>query len=230
MANARRILVVDDDEDILLLLGTLLAAAGYEPLPHRDGRSALRAFHERPADLVVLDLSMPDLDGFGTLERIRDISDVPVIVLTASDGEVNKVRGLRSGADDYVVKPFGRQELLARIEQLLRRAPAQELLEHYDDGALEIDFAGRSVVHRGLPIRLTPLEFRVLAALARHAGQVLSPDQVLEQAWGTTVGVSPEQVKLYVSYLRRKLGKAPDGSSPIETLRGFGYRYVPPSG
>ncbi|HKI93523.1 MAG TPA: response regulator, partial [Gaiellaceae bacterium] len=102
MATSRRIFVVDDDEDILLLLGTLLAAAGYEPLAYRDGRSALRAFHERPADLVVLDLSMPSLDGFATLERIRDISDVPVIVLTASDGEANKVRGLRSGADDYV--------------------------------------------------------------------------------------------------------------------------------
>ena len=124
MATPRRILVVDDDGDILLLLGTLLKAAGYEPLPHQDGRSALRAFHEQPSDLVVLDLSMPDLDGFETLERIRDISDVPVLVLTAHDDEVNKVRGLRSGADDYVVKPFGRQELLARIEALLRRVPA----------------------------------------------------------------------------------------------------------
>ena len=93
---------------------------------------------------------------------------------------------------------------------------------------LQIDFAGRAVVHRGLPVRLTPLEFRVLAALARHAGQVLSIEQILEQAWGTTVGVSPEQVKLYVSYLRRKLGAAGDGSSPIETMRGFGYRYAPP--
>ncbi len=227
MATLRRILVVDDDEDILLLVGTLLTSAGYEPLPHRDGRSALRAFHEQPTDLVVLDLSMPDLDGFETLERIRDISDVPVIVLTGHAGEVDKVRGLRSGADDYVVKPFGRQELLARIEALLRRVPAPDLVDRYDDGALEVDFAERSVVFRGRPVRLTPLEFRVLAALARHAGQVQSIEQVLEQAWGTTVGVSPEQVKLYVSYLRRKLGIAADGSSPIETMRGFGYRYVP---
>ncbi|HKI91050.1 MAG TPA: response regulator transcription factor, partial [Gaiellaceae bacterium] len=132
------------------------------------------------------------------------------------------------GADDYVVKPFGRQALLARIEALLRRAPTPGLLERYDDGVLEIDFAGREVVYRGLPVSLTPLEFRVLAALARHAGQVLSVGQILDQAWGTTVGVSREQVKLYISYLRRKLGAAADGSSPIETMRGFGYRYAPP--
>ena len=208
MATPRRILVVDDDADILLLLGTLLTSAGYEPLPHQDGRSALRAFHEQPTDLVVLDLSMPDLDGFETLERIRDISDVPVIVLTAHDGEVEKVRGLRSGADDYVVKPFGRQELLARIEALLRRVPdaraARALRRRRASDRLR---RPRRPPSRP-PVRLTPLEFRVLAALVRRAGQVLSIEQILDQAWGTTVGVSPEQVKLYVSYLRRKLGTA----------------------
>jgi DNA-binding response OmpR family regulator len=230
MASAplRRVLVVDDDDDIRLLLEELLRGAGYTVDTAHDGRAALRVFHANPCDLVILDLSMPELDGFETLERIRDLSDVPVILLTARSGEIDKVRGFRAGADDYVVKPFGRQELLARIEALLRRAPESTHLESYDDGAISIDYERRLVVCRGLPVRLTPLEFRLLDALVRHAGRVLSADQLVEHGWGHTAGVSRDQVKLYVSYLRKKLGQV-DGFQPIETVRGFGYRYVPPS-
>ncbi len=230
MASAplRRVLVVDDDDDIRLLLEELLRAAGYTVDTAQDGRAALRVFHANPCDLVILDLSMPELDGFETLERLRDLSDVPVILLTARSSEIDKVRGFRAGADDYVVKPFGRQELLARIGALLRRAPEPTHLEHYDDGAISIDYERRLVICRGLPIQLTPLEFRILDALVRHAGRVLSADQLVEHGWGHTAGVSREQVKLYVSYLRKKLGQA-DGFQPIETVRGFGYRYVPPS-
>jgi DNA-binding response OmpR family regulator len=227
--SPRRVLVVDDDSDIRLLVEKLLSGAGYVVESAADGRAALRAFHATPADIVVLDVSMPELDGFETLERLRDLSDVPVILLTARSGEIDKVRGFRAGADDYVVKPFGRQELLARIEALLRRRPQSSHADNYDDGVLAIDFASRSVVFGGLPVRLTPLEFRLLAAFARHAGQVLSADQLIDHGWGHSAGVSRDQVKLYVSYLRRKLGSAPDGSSPIETVRGFGYRYRPPS-
>jgi DNA-binding response OmpR family regulator len=227
--SPRRVLVVDDDSDIRLLVEELLSGAGYVVESAADGRAALRAFHAIPADIVVLDVSMPELDGFETLERLRDLSDVPVILLTARSGEIDKVRGFRAGADDYVVKPFGRQELLARIEALLRRRPQSSQADNYDDGVLAIDFASRSVVFGGLPVRLTPLEFRLLAAFARHAGQVLSADQLIDHGWGHSAGVSRDQVKLYVSYLRRKLGSAPDGSSPIETVRGFGYRYRPPS-
>jgi DNA-binding response OmpR family regulator len=230
MASAplRRVLVVDDDDDIRLLLEELLRGAGYTVDTAQDGRAALRVFHANPCDLVILDLSMPELDGFETLDRLRDLSDVPVILLTARSGEIDKVRGFRAGADDYVVKPFGRQELLARIEALLRRAPEPTHLEHYDDGAISIDYERRLVICRGLPVQLTPLEFRILDALVRHAGRVLSADQLVEHGWGHTAGVSREQVKLYVSYLRKKLGQA-DGFQPIETVRGFGYRYVPPS-
>jgi DNA-binding response OmpR family regulator len=227
--SPRRVLVVDDDSDLRLLVEKLLSGAGYVVESAADGRAALRAFHATPADIVVLDVSMPELDGFETLERLRDLSDVPVILLTARSGEIDKVRGFRAGADDYVVKPFGRQELLARIEALLRRRPQSSQADNYDDGVLAIDFASRSVVFGGLPVRLTPLEFRLLAAFARHAGQVLSADQLIDHGWGHSAGVSRDQVKLYVSYLRRKLGSAPDGSSPIETVRGFGYRYRPPS-
>ena len=226
----RRVLVVDDDDDIRLLLHELLSGAGYLVETAQDGRAALRVFHEKPTDVVVLDLSMPELDGFETLERLRDVSDVPVILLTARSSEIDKVRGFRAGADDYVVKPFGRQELLARIEALLRRAPEATHLEHYDDGAISIDYARHLVMSRGLPVRLTPLEFRLLDAFARHPGQVLSADQLIEHCWGHEAGVSLDQVKLYVSYLRKKLGQDADGWQPIETVRGFGYRYVPPSG
>ena len=225
----RRVLVVDDDDDIRLLLHELLSGAGYLVETAQDGRAALRVFHEKPTDVVVLDLSMPELDGFETLERLRDVSDVPVILLTARSSEIDKVRGFRAGADDYVVKPFGRQELLARIEALLRRAPEATHLEHYDDGAISIDYARHLVMSRGLPVRLTPLEFRLLDAFARHPGQVLSADQLIEHCWGHEAGVSLDQVKLYVSYLRKKLGQDADGWQPIETVRGFGYRYVPPS-
>jgi DNA-binding response OmpR family regulator len=225
----RRVLVVDDDDDIRLLLRELLSGAGYLVETAQDGRAALRVFHENPIDVVVLDLSMPELDGFETLERLRDMSDVPVILLTARSSEIDKVRGFRAGADDYVVKPFGRQELLARIEALLRRAPEPTHLEHYDDGAISIDYGRRLVMSRGLPVRLTPLEFRLLDAFARHPGQVLSADQLIEHCWGHDAGVSPDQVKLYVSYVRKKLGQDAGGWQPIETVRGFGYRYVPPS-
>ncbi len=225
----RRVLVVDDDDDIRLLLHELLSGAGYLVETAQDGRAALRVFHENPIDVVVLDLSMPELDGFETLERLRDLSDVPVILLTARSSEIDKVRGFRAGADDYVVKPFGRQELLARIEALLRRAPEPTHLEHYDDGAISIDYARRLVMSRGLPVSLTPLEFRLLDAFARHPGQVLSADQLIEHCWGHEAGVSRDQVKLYVSYVRKKLGHDADGWQPIETVRGFGYRYVPPS-
>jgi DNA-binding response OmpR family regulator len=226
-APLRGVLVVDDDDDIRLLLEELLRGVGYAVQTARDGRAALRAFYEHPCDIVILDLSMPELDGFETLERLRDLSDVPVILLTARSGEIDKVRGFRAGADDYVVKPFGRQELLARIEALLRRAPASTHLEHYHDGAISIDHGQRLVLCRGLPVRLTPLEFRLLVAFVQHAGNVLSAEQLVEHAWGHAAGVSRDQVKLYVSYLRKKLGQA-DGFHPIETVRGFGYRYVPP--
>jgi DNA-binding response OmpR family regulator len=224
----RRVLIVDDDDDIRLLLEELLRGAGYVVETARDGRDALRTFHANPTDIVVLDLSMPELDGFETLDRLRDLSDVPVILLTARGGEIDKVRGFRAGADDYVVKPFGRQELLARIEALLRRVPEATHLEQYDDGTVSVDYGRRLVMCRGLPLRLTPLEFRLLVTLLEHAGRVLSADQLIEHVWGHAEGVSRDQVKLYVSYLRKKLGQEAEGFEPIETVRGFGYRYVPP--
>ena len=223
-----RILVVDDDADIRYLVEELLRAEGYAVETSSNGAEALAIFHERPADLVLLDVSMPKLDGYETLERLRDLGDVPVILLTAHSGEIDKVRGFNAGADDYVVKPFGRKELLARVEAQLRRTPKATLVDSYDDGLLTVDFASRLVTYAGLPVRLTPLEFRLLGALVRRAGQVLTVDDLHEEGWGTASGVAPDQVKLYVSYLRKKLGPSHARAVPIETVRGFGYRYAAP--
>ena len=222
---------MEDDEDVRALVVELLERAGYRVRGVGDGRTGLRLFHELHPDLVVLDVSMPELDGFQTLERIRDLSDAPVLMLTAHNGELERVRGLKAGADDYLGKPFGRQELVARIEALLRRANrrhgAGKQQAPYSDDFLEIDFARRSVVAAGERVSLTPLEFRLLVALVRHPDQVLSSEQLLDQAWGDAMGRSPDQVKLYISYLRRKLTTSRDRPAPIETVRGFGYRYRP---
>jgi DNA-binding response OmpR family regulator len=226
--NARlRILVVDDDADIRLLVRSLLERAGYEVQEAEDGKAALRTFYENPPALVILDVTMPEMDGYQTLERLRDLSDVPVIMLTARSQELEKVRGLSAGADDYVPKPFGRQELLARVQALLRRSGGRtEVVEAYADEFVEIDYAQRRVVVGERDIQLTPLEFKLLAAFVQNPGQVLSRDQLLEIVWGDPYGVSGDQVKLYVGYLRKKLMPDTPDAAPIETVRGFGYRYA----
>jgi len=220
------LLVVDDDEDIRALLRLMLERAGYRVDDQADGRAALRAFHAGKHDLVVLDVTMPDLDGWQLLERIRDLSDVPVLMLTARDSESDRVRGLRGGADDYVTKPFDREELLARVEALLRRAPRDDEPVSYSDSFMQVDFVQRTSSIEGQEVPLTRQEYKMLEAFVRHPGQVLSQEQLLELAWDDPDAVSRDQVKLYVGYLRRKLGKR-DGESPIETVRGFGYRFRP---
>jgi DNA-binding response OmpR family regulator len=225
MTEPVRILVVDDDADVRGLLRELLGRAGHRVDEAPDGRAALRRLFECPPALVILDVGMPGLDGYATLERIRDLSDVPVLMLTARGRELEKVRGLTGGADDYVAKPFGNQELLARVQALLRRAPPPSAIDSYADDFLEIDYAGREVTVGGEQVRLTPLEFKLLSVFVRHPNQVLSRDQLLELVWGDAYGVSEDKVKLYVGYLRRKLAPAAPETAPVETVRGFGYRY-----
>jgi DNA-binding response OmpR family regulator len=220
-----RVLVVDDEADIRGLLRDLLERAGHSVVEAPDGREGVRLFHVEQPELVILDVSMPGFDGWQTLERIRELSSVPVLMLTARTQEMDKVRGLRAGADDYITKPFGRQELLARVDAHLRRLPAETQEKSYADDNVTIDFAQRSVHVRDEQISLTPLEFKLLTTFVRNPNQVLSHDQLLQLVWGDARGGAREQVKLYVGYLRRKLGERPDGESPIETVRGFGYRY-----
>ena len=227
-----RILVVDDDDDIRGLVRTLLERSGANVKEATNGRDGLREFHAWRPDLVVLDVSMPDMDGWNVLERIRDMSEVPVLMLTARGDELERVRGLQSGADDYVVKPFGKQELVARVQALIRRAqrgPAYEETETYADAYLTIDWAQARVAVGDREVQLTPLEFRLLSTFVRHPRQVLSREQLLELVWGDAFGVGGDQVKLYVGYLRRKLDPASPDAVPIETVRGFGYRYKAPS-
>jgi len=224
------VLVVDDDADVRTLVCELLARAGYTVSQAPDGREALRLLYDERPDLIVLDVSMPELDGWATLERIRELSSVPVVMLSALGAELEKVRALRGGADDYVTKPFGRQELLARVESVLRRSPSREVRATYADDLLEVDFSQRRVRANGVDVELTPLEFRLLTAFVDHTGQLLEHDQLLQLAWGGERGSSRDQVKLYVGYLRRKLGAAGVSPEVIESVRGYGYRYAPGSG
>jgi DNA-binding response OmpR family regulator len=230
MSRRTRILVVDDDAVTREVLRGVLERAGHEVREAIDGRAGLRDLYAAAPDLVILDVEMPELDGWATLERIRDLSDVPVLMLTARETELERVRGLRDGADDYVVKPFGHQELAARVQALLRRSGGRaEAQQTYADALISIDYAQRAVSYSEREVRLTPLEFKLLATFVRNPNQVLSRDQLLELVWGDSLGVSPEQVKLYVGYLRHKLDPSAPESTPIETVRGFGYRYRRPS-
>jgi DNA-binding response OmpR family regulator len=225
-----RVLVVEDDTDVRDLVCDLLGRAGMDTAQAADGQDGLKQFYSVRPDLVILDVSMPGMDGLHALERIREMSDVPVLVLTARSKELEKVRGLQAGADDYVTKPFGRQELVARAESLLRRARkngAVEAAETVSDSLVTIDFARATVTIRGQALTLTPLEFKLLATFARHPNQVLGPDQLLDLVWHDS-GETRGRVKLYVAYLRRKLKTV--GVEPIETVRGFGYRYRPEAG
>jgi DNA-binding response OmpR family regulator len=232
------VLVVEDEDDVRRLVRVLLERAGHTVVEAANGLEALRRLETEAPDLVVLDVAMPELDGWQTLERIRDLSDVPVLMLTARAGELDKVRGLRSGADDYVTKPFGRQELLARVEALLRRTSGPpEVRAAYEDAALRVDYVSREVTvageggewrQGGRRVQLTPLEFKLLSAFVRHPNETLSRARLLELVWGDVEGFGGDQVKLYVGYLRRKLGWGPTDGGPLETVRGFGYRYRPP--
>jgi DNA-binding response OmpR family regulator len=229
------VLVVEDEDDVRRLVRVLLERAGHTVVEAGTGTEALRLLEADAPDLIVLDVAMPELDGWQTLERIRDLCDVPVLMLSARAGELDKVRGLRGGADDYVTKPFGRQELLARVEVLLRRTSGPpEVRSAYEDGAVRIDYVSREVSvdpqssERRL-VQLTPLEFKLLSAFVRHPNETLSRTRLLELVWGDIAGFGGDQVKLYVGYLRRKLGWGPSDGGPLETVRGFGYRYRPPA-
>ncbi len=226
------LLVVEDDVDIATTLRVLLARGGHRVTHVGDGRAGLRAAYQLRPELVILDVGLPGFDGWQVLERLRDLSDVPVLLLTAHDREEDKVRGLRTGADDYLTKPFGVAELLARVDALLRRAGgrADWSPPGDEDGVVHLDPVGGRVTVDGRPVDLTPTEFRLLGVFVRNAGQVLSPRRLLAEAWDDPAGIGPDRVKFAVLRLRRKLGWADPDASPLESVRGFGYRYRPPDG
>ena len=221
-----RVLVIEDDPDIALGVRTVLGRSGFEVTTAAEGREGLRVFHSEHPDIVILDVGLPEMDGWTVLERIRELSKVPVLMLTSHGQEADKVRGLRGGADDYLTKPFGNAEFVARVQALLRRQHADDPLpEIFDDGCVEVNFVSHTVLVDGVAVELTPTEFRLLTALVRHRGQVLSAAKLLELAWSYLFGIGPDRVKYCVMRLRRKLGPQADGDSAIEAVRGFGYRY-----
>jgi DNA-binding response OmpR family regulator len=227
-----RVLVVDDDEIIRAVVRRLAENAGAEVTDAENGEAALRALYAGRPDIVVLDIDLPGLDGWQVLERIRQLADLPVVMLSAHDDELEKVRALQAGADDYITKPFGPQELLARLQAHVRRAagrtgPSERGFTPYRDAAIAVDSLHAEATVHDRPLRITPREFRLLAAFVNHAGRTLSPEQLLDLAWDDPSG-DPRRVKVYVGYLRSKLADAGLDPPPIETVRGFGYRYRPP--
>jgi len=224
---AARILVVDDEPNILTTLAPLLRAHGYDIATATSGRAALDLIHAAQPDLVILDLGLPDLDGVSVCERVRASSSVPILVLSARGREADKVRALDAGADDYVTKPFGPEELLARIRAALRRsdaaaAPAVPLVR----GGLTIDRERFRVQRDGEEIRLTPKEFELLALLAANAGRVLTHRAILRAIWGVNAVHQPEHLRVLVGALRKKI--EPDPSSPryVLTEPWVGYRFA----
>ena len=228
MTDSATILMIEDEADIRLTLSVLLRRAGLQVLEAADGRSGLRLLHERQPDCVIVDIGLPDIDGWQVLGRIRDVTNVPVMMLTARHLEAEKVRGLQAGADDYLTKPFGNLELIARVRALLRRARSTGPVDVYVDELLVVDPASHRVAVEGREVELTAIEFRLLHGLIRSAPQVLSPVQLLEMAWSDPTGTGPDRVKYVVHRLRRKMGFVNAEASPIRAVRGVGYTYIRP--
>lgn len=227
-----KILVVDDDPHILdsVVVGLQMQWRDRQVISARDGQEAIERFFQHHPDLVVLDVNLPRANGFEVLQTIRRVSDVPIIILTARDDEIDQVRGLEGGADDYITKPFSHLTFIARINSVLRRtegAAPSETAAPFIAGDLTMDFQSQRLMREGEPIRLTPAEYRLMAALARNAGRVLTHHALIDRIWGTDSMATTNHLKVIVSRLRTKIER-PGGPRWIETVRGTGYRLVLP--
>jgi DNA-binding response OmpR family regulator len=226
---AGRILLADDEQAVQTLLTYPLRKDGYEVVAAFDGREALDRFAEQRFDLVVLDIMMPKLDGIEVCRRLRARSQVPIIMLTARDDEIDKVLGLEMGADDYITKPFSVREFRSRVRAALRRAEMptgrtkpEEPIVH---GDLRIDFERRVVTVRDEQVRLTYVEFEILAALAMFPGRVMTRENLLEQVWGDSAYRDPRTIDVHIRHLREKLERDPRNPEFLFTVRGVGYRF-----
>jgi DNA-binding response OmpR family regulator len=222
-AKAQSILVVEDESNIASFVSMYLKNAGYAVRVAANGHDALAGASADPPDLIVLDLMLPDIDGIDVCRRIRQRSDVPILMLTARDDDIDKIIGLEVGADDYLTKPFNPRELVARVKSILRRStPARREFESavIEHGSLRIDSGRREVTVGGEEVQLAPKEFDLLWELLDHRGIVLTRDQLLERVWGYTFAGDTRTVDVHVRQLRRKLGDA----SPIVTVWGVGYK------
>ncbi len=222
------VLVVEDDPSLREFVRRNLEVRGFQVAAVEDGLSALAALEQHLPDLIVLDVMLPGLDGLKVCQRVRQVSTVPIIVLSALGEQADKVRALDLGADDYLTKPFGVDELLARVRAVLRRSrwteapPSSETLRA---GSLEIDTGRRRVTHRGAEVKLTPTEFDLLALLVSNAGKVLTHRFILQRVWGPEYGDESEYLRVYVGRLRRKLEADPAHPRIILTEQGVGYRF-----
>jgi DNA-binding response OmpR family regulator len=229
MPDSSTILLVDDEDSIQKLLAYPLEREGFRVLQARDGEEALERFASERVDLVVLDLMLPKLDGLEVCKRLRAISEVPIIMLTARDDELDKVLGLELGADDYITKPFSIREFRSRVRALLRRASAPRQVatdgESISAGGLRIDLARRTVEVRGRPVQLTYVEFELLRTLAGQPGRVYSRRMLLEALWGAADYREPRTIDVHVRHLREKLERDPAEPEYILTVRGVGYRF-----
>jgi DNA-binding response OmpR family regulator len=228
-ASAPRILLVDDEHSVQKLLAYPLRKEGYEVVSALDGQEALDRLRDGLFDLVVLDLMLPKIDGFEVCRQLRARSAVPIIMLTAKAEEIDKVLGLELGADDYITKPFSVREFSSRVKAVLRRAALvrgdDDLQEPVERGDLRIDFEKRNVEIRKEPVRLTYVEFEILAALARSPGRVFSRSMLLERVWGDAAYRDPRTVDVHIRHLREKLETDPKHPEMILTVRGVGYRF-----
>lgn len=227
--RGRRILVVDDEERMVRFIRLNLEHDGFQVIEAYNGAQAMEKMRTNLPDLILLDVMLPDIDGFEVLRMIREISTVPVIMLTAKGEEEDRVRGLEGGADDYITKPFSPRELVSRVRAVLRRTEMTGISTHgliEVDDRLKIDFARREVWVDGKLVQLRPTEYRLLYHLVKNAGWVITHDQILTKVWGYEYRDEPHYVRLYINYLRKKLEKDPTNPKYILTERGIGYRFV----
>jgi two-component system KDP operon response regulator KdpE len=227
--DRRRILVVDDEERMVRFIRLNLEHDGFQVSEAFNGKEAIQKIRDVTPDLILLDVMMPDLDGFDVLETVREVSNVPVIMLTAKGEEDDRVRGLELGADDYVTKPFSPRELVSRVKAVLRRTESVSGSMHgliEVDERLKIDFDRREIWLEGKLVKLRPTEYRMLYHLVQNAGWVVTHDQLLTKVWGYEYRDEPHYVRLYINYLRQKLEADPSNPRYILTERGVGYRFV----
>jgi two-component system, OmpR family, KDP operon response regulator KdpE len=222
------VLIVDDEPQIRRVLLTTLTSQGYSVIEAKSGDEALEKIREEPADLILLDVNMPGRSGLETCREIRTTSDVPIIMLTVRNSERDKVQALDAGADDYVVKPFGSEELLARIRAALRRAGPAESLPAFVSSDLKIDFENRHVEVKGQAVRLTPKEFDLLRQLVANQGKALPHRRLLQAVWGPDYGDETEYLRVFINQLRKKIEPDPGNPRYIHTEPWVGYRFEPP--
>lgn len=227
--NAATILIVDDEPQIRRVLRTTLSSQGYTVVEARSGEEALERIRVERADLVLLDVNLPELSGLDTCREIRRSMDVPIIMLTVRNSERDKVQALDAGADDYVVKPFGAEELMARIRAALRRAAPVESMPPFSSDDLKIDFEKRAVAVRGQPVRLTPKEFELLRHLVANQGKALAHRRLLRAVWGPDYGEETEYLRVFINQLRKKIEPDPHHPLYIHTEPWIGYRFEPPA-